>query len=213
MARRVGRSAGGVMANITMSLDGFVAGPNDGVGNPLGDGGERIHRWQYELSHWREAQGLRGGKVNRDSRMVEESDEATGAFVMGRRMFDHGEDPWGDTPPFRRPVFVVTTRPRDVLAKDGGTTFTFVTEGIESALTQARAAAGDKGVAVAGGANVIQQFIRSGLLDELQVHVAPFFLGNGVRLFSEVPPGVELEPARVVASRWATHLKYAFPRR
>jgi dihydrofolate reductase len=118
----------------------------------------------------------------------------------------------GDTPPFRRPIFVLSTRPRNVLLKNGGTTFTFVNDGIDSALAQAREAAGDKAVAVAGGATVVQQFIKRGLLDELQIHVAPIFTGDGVRLFREMPPAIELQPARVVASRWATHLKYTIQR-
>src|SRR5918995_3159860 len=133
----------------------------------------------------------------------------TGAVVMGRRMFDEGEEPWGDTPPFRMPVFVVTHEARDTLVKEGGTTFTFVTDGIESALQQAKAAAGDKNVNIAGGAGTVQQFIIAGLLDELEIHLAPLLCGEGIRLFERMgPEHVELENMRVVASPQVTHLRF-----
>jgi dihydrofolate reductase len=135
-----------VFAGLSMSLDGFIAGPNVGIDNPLGDGGEKLHRWMYGLASWREPQSLTGGRTNEDSQVIDESGARSGAFVMGRRMFDTGEGPWGDNPPFRKPVFVLTHRPRDLLAKEGGTTFTFVTDGIESAVARARGAAGERDV-------------------------------------------------------------------
>lgn len=198
-----------VTVDMLMSLDGYIAGPNGGAGNPLGDGGERLHRWAYELASWRERQGIAGGRTNRDAEVVEESFANVGATVMGRRMFDEGEVPWGDEPPFRMPVFVLTHDAREKLVKGGGTTFTFVTDGIESALRQATAAAGDKDVRIAGGANTVQQFIRAGLLDELQIHLAPVFLGDGVRLFDHLgTEQIELERTRVIESPGVTHLKF-----
>lgn len=191
---------GKVTADISVSLDGFIAGPNDGVDNPLGDGGERLHEWVFGLASWRAPHGLPGGETNRDDEILEESIRDTGAVVLGRRMFDNAKG-WGDDPPFHVPVFVLTHEARDDLAKDGGTTFTFVNDGVESALAQARVAAGDKNVAVGGGASTIQQFLRAGLLDELQIHVVPVLLGGGVRLFDGVgAEPVELETTRVVGS-------------
>jgi dihydrofolate reductase len=206
----------GLTLDISMSLDGFVAGPNATLEEPLGVGGERLHEWAFPLKAFREPHGLAGGATNRDSAVVEEAIRNTGAYVMGRRMFGGGEGPWGDEPwegwwgddpPFHVPVFVLTHHAPG--AAGGGTTFTFVTDGIESALEQARAAAGDKDVAVAGGANVAQQYLRAGLLDELQVHVAPLSLGDGVRLFDELGgEPIGLECTRVIESPAVTHLRY-----
>ena len=200
---------GTVHASLGMSLDGFVAGPNAGPNNPLGDGGMRIHRWVYDLEGWRERQSLQGGKTNPDDEVSRETYDRTGAFVMGRRMFDEGEVGWPDPPPFRAPVFVLTKRAREPWVREGGTTFTFVTDGVESALGQARTAAGEKDVLISGGANTIGQFMEAGLLDELQIHLAPVLLGNGVRLFEGInPENVELECTRVIDSPRVTHLRY-----
>lgn len=139
-----------VTSDMSMSVDGFITGPNDGL-EKMGEGGERLHQWVYGLESWREPHGMSGGEANRDSEVIEESFKSSGAFVMGRRMFDVGEEPWGENPPFHGPVFVVTHNAREKLVKEGGTTFTFVTDGIESAVKQAKAAAGDKNVSVAGG--------------------------------------------------------------
>jgi dihydrofolate reductase len=198
-----------VTAHMSMSLDGYVAGPNAGAGNPLGDGGVLIQQWMFDLASFREMQGLTGGQTNKDDEELRQRFAPTGAVVMGRRMFDEGEGPWGDNPPFRMPVFVVTQQPRERLVKEGGTTFTFVTDGIESALEQAKAAAGDKDVNIAGGADTVQQFIRAGLLDELEIHLAPLLFGEGIRLFDKIgPQHVELENIRVVASPQVTHLRF-----
>ncbi len=198
-----------VTAHMSMSLDGFIAGPNAGVGNPLGDGGARIQQWMFDLASFREIQGLTGGQTNKDDEELRERFTPTGAVVMGRRMFDEGEVPWGDNPPFHMPVFVVTHEARDRLVKEGGTTFTFVTDGIESALEQAKAAAGDKNVNIAGGADTVQQFVKAGLLDELEIHLAPLLFGEGIRLFDQIgPEHIELENIRVVASPRVTHLRY-----
>ena len=205
--------------DITMSLDGFVAGPNTSLERPLGEGGERLHEWAFALASVRERHGLSGGETNPDAEIVEESLGATGAVVMGRRMFSGGEGPWeddpnadgwwGDTPPFRVPVFIVTHHARVPVTKQGGTTFTFVTDGIEAALEQARAAAGGRNVAVAGGASLVQQYLAAGLLDEMQIHVAPLLLGDGVRLFDDLGSAqVELEVTRVIHSAAVSHLRY-----
>jgi dihydrofolate reductase len=205
--------------DITMSLDGFVAGPNQTFEHPLGEGGERLHEWIYGLAPWRERHGLSGGESNADAEVVEESLRSTGAVLMGRRMFSGGAGPWeddpnadgwwGDDPPFGVPVFILTHHPRETVTKQAGTTYTFVTEGIEAALAQARKAAGDKDVNVAGGADVAQQYLRAGLLDEFQIHIAPLLLGDGVRLFDG--PGndrPELEATRAIESPAVTHVRY-----
>lgn len=205
--------------DITMSLDGFIAGPNQTLERPLGDGGERLHDWIYDLATFRERHGQDGGTTGADDEVFEESVRDTGAVVMGRRMFSGGEGPWaddpnadgwwGDDPPFRVPVLVLTHHAREPVTKQGGTSFTFVTDGIGAALEQARAAAGDRHVAVAGGANVVQQVIAAGQLDELEIHVAPLLLGDGVRLFAGLgPEQIRLEAMRVIESPAVTHLKY-----
>jgi dihydrofolate reductase len=204
--------------DITMSLDGFIAGPNQTVEEPLGAGGEQLHEWIVQLAGWRELHGKSGGVRNADDDLVRESHAATGAVLMGRRMFSGGQgswedDPvaggwWGDDPPFGVPVFVLTHHPRETLPKEGGTSYVFVTDGIEAALEQARAAAGAKNVAIAGGANVAQQYLRAGHLDEIQIHVAPMLLGGGVRLFDGPYPDVTLEVMRVIESPAVTHLRY-----
>ncbi len=204
--------------DISMSLDGFVAGPNQTLEEPLGERGEELHEWILGLASWRERHGLSGGETGPDDELARETIDRAGAFVMGRRMFSSGAGPWnddpkadgwwGDDPPFRAPVFILTHHDRDPVEKPGGTTYTFVTDGIESAVEQARAAAGDKDVQVAGGASVIQQSLGAGLLDELQVHVVPIFLGGGVRLFDDLDAKPRLELTRVVDSPAATHLSY-----
>jgi dihydrofolate reductase len=208
-----------LVAEISMSLDGFVAGPNQTLEQPLGEGGEKLHEWAFGLATFRERHGLEGGEDNADSALVQESLDATGAVVMGRRMFSGGAGPWeddpnadgwwGDDPPFRVPVFVLTHHPRDTEVKQGGTSFTFVTGGIESALDQARAAAGEQDVALAGGASAVQQYLKAGLLDELQIHLAPVLLGDGVHLFGRlgIDP-IQLEATSVVASPSVTHLRF-----
>lgn len=203
---------GRVLCDITMSLDGYIAGPNDGPGNPLGDGGGRIHEWMYKLQSWRELHGAAGGETNRDNEVIEEASINIGATVMGRRMFNNGEEPWGPNPPFHMPVFVITHHARETLTREGGTTFTFVTSGPISALEQARAVAGDKDVKVAGGGNIITQYLNAGLIDEIQIHLAPVFLGTGVRLFEQMDTNLKLEIASVITSPEVSHLKYRLVR-
>jgi dihydrofolate reductase len=204
-----GDGMGIVTAHMSMSLDGVIAGPNAGAGNPLGDGGVRIQQWMFDLASFREIQGLTGGQTNKDDEELRERFAPMGAVVMGRRMFDEGEGPWGDNPPFRMSVFVVTHEARERSVKEGGTTFTFVTDGIESALEQAKAAAGDQNVNIAGGADTVRQFIKAGLIDELEIHLAPVLFGEGIRLFDKMgPEHIELENIRVVASPQVTHLRF-----
>jgi dihydrofolate reductase len=194
-----------VIVDMGMSLDGFAAGPNAGPHN-LGDGGTRIHRWVYDFAAWRE---LQGGKVNRDDEVVGELSARVGAYVMGRRRFEEGEMGWPDPPPFGAPVFVLTHHAREPWVRQGGTTFTFVTDGIESALERAKAAAGHKDVRIAGGADTVGQFLEAELVDELQIHLAPMLLGEGVRLFDQIEPKrIELEKTRVIDSPRVTHLAY-----
>jgi dihydrofolate reductase len=205
--------------DISMSLDGFIAGPDPTLDQPLGEGGEGLHEWVLGLKAWRERHGLSGGDSNPNDEVVEESLANTGATIMGRRMYSGGagsweDDPrsdgwWGDEPPFRQPVFILTHHAREPVTKEGGTTFNFVTNGIEAALDQARAAAGDKNVLVAGGADAVQQYLKAGLLDELQIHLVPVFLGSGVRLFDELGTDqIQLEGSRVIASPGVTHLRF-----
>jgi dihydrofolate reductase len=212
-----------VKGEISMSLDGFVAGPHQTLEQPLGEGGELLHEWVVALASFRERHGMEGGERSPDDDLVAEGLRRNGAVVMGRRMFSGGDGPWtddpnadgwwGDDPPFRVPVFVVTHHARETIVKDGGTSFTFVTGGVESAVEQARAAAGEKDVLVAGGADVIQQALEAGLLDTLLIHVAPVLLAGGVRLFDRPGGGVmTLEPPKVTASPNVTHLEFAVPK-
>ncbi|MDO8211183.1 dihydrofolate reductase family protein [Conexibacter sp. CPCC 206217] len=196
-----------VTAHMAMSLDGFIAGPNAGIGNPLGDGGERVHEWIIGLKSWRERQGRDGGSTGPDDDAIAAAMSNWGAIVMGRRMFDEGEEPWGANPSFHAPVFVVTHEPRETLQREGGTSYTFVTDGLEVALEQARAAAGDRNVDVAGGADTIRQFLHARLLDELLIHLVPIVLGGGNRLFDGLDPElVSFEKARVVDTEAVTHI-------
>ncbi|GLZ35034.1 deaminase reductase [Lentzea sp. NBRC 105346] len=197
--------------HITVSVDGFVAGPNQSPENPLGEGGEDLHQWMVETSTWRKD----GGERTPDDDMVDEILGGIGAFIMGRNMFGGGPGPWeeswtgwwGEDPPYHAPVFVLTHYPREPVKMPGGTTYHFVTDGIESALSQAKAAAGDKMVAIAGGAQAVQQYLRAGLLDELTLHISPICLGSGERLLENVGNPV-LEPIRVIASPKVTHVTY-----
>ena len=203
--------------DITMSLDGYVAGPDQSVDQPLGVGGEELHEWALRTASWRQKHGYEGGETGPDSDIVDESMAGAGAVLMGRNMFGGGPGPWGDDPwegwwgdepPFHMPVFVLTHHAREPLVKSN-TTFSFVTDGIEAALEQARAAAGDKDVFIAGGGEVVQQYLRAGLVDEFQVHVSPMLLRGGTRLFENLgDTEIELEGARVIGSPAAAHLSY-----
>lgn len=204
---------------ISMSLDGFIAGPRQSVDNPLGVGGERLHQWVLPLRVWRSAHGLEGGEDNENSAVVTESLQNIGATVMGRNMFGghpggwDASNPWkgwwGEKPPFGHPVFVLTHHARAPLVLKG-TTFTFVTDGIESALQQARMAAGGKDVTLAGGAKAAQQYLAAGLVDEMEISLAPVLLGDGERLFEGLGDNLHgLQAVRTIAAPGVTHLKFA----
>jgi dihydrofolate reductase len=207
-----------VFVDISMSLDGYVAGPNQTLEDPLGEAGEKLHEWVFRLASWRGPHGMTGGETGPEDELVRASVERTGAVIMGRRMFSGGSGPWesdpnadawwGDEPPFHVPVFVLTHHEREPVEKEGGTTFVFVTEGTESALDQARAAAGDKDVAIAGGAEVVQQYLRAGVVDDVTVHLAPVLLGGGVSLFGDLGTDLRLNLLNVLESPFATHLRY-----
>ncbi len=212
-----------VTGQMSVSLDGFYAGPHhhgdpkdmaSWMASPEAAGFFRITRWVIDAMAWRERLGFKGGEHNINSEIVEETFASAGAYVMGRRMFDGGEVPWGDNPPFRAPVFVFTHRARELLVREGGTSFTFVTDGVESALEQARAAAGKKNVAIAGGGTFMRQVIKAGLLDELDLHISPVLLGEGMRLFEPGDlgiagdEGIELTLTRVVETPAVMHVRY-----
>jgi dihydrofolate reductase len=209
---------GKVCLKMTMSLDGYVAGPSQSVENPLGIGGMRLHAWAFALAAWRSQHGLEGGEVNASTPVVEEHLANVGAVLMGRNMFGGqpgpwSEDPWkgwwGDDPPFHAPVFVLTHHARSPLVMRGGTIFTFVTNGIESALEQATAAAQGKDVLIAGGASTAQQLLAAHLVDEVDVSLVPIFLRNGERLFDYLgPKELRLEQLRVIEAPGVTHLRY-----
>ena len=203
--------------HISISLDGFVAGPNQSEENPLGEGGERLHDWVIPLAAWRQPHDEQGGEVNESTRIVEESRENIGAGVMGRNMFGPigggawGDEQWtgwwGDNPPYHTPVFVLTHHSREPLEMEGGTTFCFVTDGIESALEQAKQAAGDGDVLLGGGASVVQQYLAAGLVDLFELHLVPVLLGDGERLLENVGD-LQVEQVRAVEAPGVTHLKY-----
>jgi dihydrofolate reductase len=204
---------------ISVSLDGFVAGPNPTEENPLGERGEELHEWVVKLAAWRKPHGREGGEVNASSAIFEEGLKNVGATIMGRNMFGGGPGPWGDDPwdgwwgedpPFHHPVFVLTHHERERLEKEGGNSFTFVTDGIESALEQAKEAAGGKDVSLGGGAAVAQQYLAAGLIDEMLINVVPVLLGSGTRLFEGLgdASAIGLEQVRVVDAPGVAHLLY-----
>ena len=202
---------------ITMSLDGYVAGPNQSVKNPLGEGGERLHDWAWTTRTFRASHGMEGGETGPDDDIAAETLQNIGATIMGRHMFGGGDGPWGDdpwrgwwgdNPPFHTPVFVLTHHRREPLVMEGGTTFHFV-DGIHEALEQAKVAAGGKDVRLGGGADVAQQYLKAGLIDEMEIHAVPLLLGGGARLFENTGGGqAGFECVRVVSSPAASHVTY-----
>jgi dihydrofolate reductase len=212
---------GRVICHQSTSLDGFTAGPNQSMDNPIGEGGMRLHEWMFDTAAWARMQSLPGGAEGPDSAVVEElsSNASVGATIMGRNMFAAGRgewDPawkgwWGDNPPYHHATFVLTHHPREPVPMLGGTTFHFVTDGIESALRQARDAARGQDVQVAGGASTVQQFLRAGQLDELYLHIVPIVLGRGERLLENVGDP-RMTPVEVIASPAVTHIRYRIER-
>jgi dihydrofolate reductase len=211
-----------VTAQMSVSLDGYYAGPRTSTDprdlaafmeGPEGPGFFRVTRWVIDAMAWRERQGYAGGERSVNSQIIKETFAAAGAYVMGRRMFDGGEIPWGDEPPFRAPVFVVTHRRREILDRQGGTSFTFVTDGVQRAIERAKDAAGGQDVAIAGGGTLLRRVLAAGLLDELELHIAPVLLGDGMRLFDaslglDIHEGIELTPIRVIDTPAVTHIRY-----
>jgi dihydrofolate reductase len=206
--------------NITMSLDGYVAGPEQSREHPLGKGGEALHTWMVVTSSFREQHGSgEGGTTGLDDERAAAWNENVGAGIMGRNMFGPVRGPWGDeewrgwwgeNPPYHYPVFVLTHHARPPLEMEGGTTFHFVTDGIEAALDRAVEAAAGKDVIIGGGASTAQQYLRAGLVDELEVHVAPVLLGGGERLFDDLDDGTAgLELVDLVASPAVAHYRFA----
>jgi dihydrofolate reductase len=204
--------------NISMSLDGYVAGPSQSVETPLGEGGEQLHEWVIGTRSWRAAHGREGGETGLDDDRVAPWTRNIGATIMGRNMFGPvrgtwGDDSWrgwwGDDPPFHTPVFVLTHHPREPVEMEGGTTFHFVTDGIEAALDRAMGAAGGQDVSLGGGANAAQQYLRAGLVDEMEIHVVPLLLGGGARLFENLDGGQSgYEPVELVSSPTVAHFRF-----
>jgi dihydrofolate reductase len=204
-----------VISNIAISLDGFAAGPDQSLEDPIGVGGMRLHEWMFKTAAWQTMQGSEGGEPGPDSDVIAASAAGVGAYVMGRNMFAPGRGEWdldwrgwwGEDPPYHVPVFVLTHHPREPLVMQGGTTFTFVTEGIGRALELAKAASAGANVKIAGGASAIRQYLAAGQLDQLTLHIAPIVLGRGERLLDDVGDPV-LQPVEVIASPAVTHITY-----
>jgi dihydrofolate reductase len=206
-----------VRFGLSMSLDGFIAGRNPSVEDPLGEGGMQLHEWAFELAAWRAPHGKAGGEINASTAVVEDTLANVGATVMGRNMFGGGKGPWGENPwrgwwgenpPYHTHVFVITHHARPPLEMDGGTTFHFVTDGIQRALDRARKAAGKKDVMLGGGADIAQQFLKAGVVDEMEIHIVPVLLGGGTRLLDGLPGELRVQQSGAVQAPGVTHLKY-----
>ena len=199
-----------VFVSVGMSLDGFLAGPNGGPQNPLGDGGVDIHKWAFRTRAFLEHLGMEGGETQgHDNEIARHTFDRAGAYILGRRMFDEGENSWPEDAPFHAPVFVLTHEPRSPWERKGGTTFYFSNDNIGTALRKAQTAAGKKDVRISGGANVIRQYLNAGLVEELVIQIAPLFLGTGMRLFDHIDgTKVKLEIVKAVDSPLVTHVQY-----
>jgi dihydrofolate reductase len=205
-----------VRCQLSISLDGYVAAPDQSLDNPLGEGGMALHEWAFATRTFHEMRGEGGGETGLDDDHAARWSGDAGAFVMGRNMFGPVRGPWpdlswrgwwGESPPYHAPVFVLTHHEREPLAMEGGTTFHFVTEGIETALEQAREAAAGKNVSIAGGAETVRQYLEAGLVDELELHVAPVLLGGGERLFDGLGP-LGFECVELVSSPRVAHFSF-----
>jgi len=202
-----------VFFDVAVSLAGYIAGPNRGPRNPLGDRGTSVHHWMFQTATFRKMIGMQGGDTGADDAVVGAVFERSGAYVMGRHMFEEGEVGWPEDAPFHAPVFVLTHTAREPWPRKGGTTFHFVTDGMKNALEQAKAAAREKDVRISGGAQTIRQYLKAGLIDEFTLHVAPVILGAGVSLFDHMAPGdFEAQQLAVIPSPLATHITYRIAR-
>jgi dihydrofolate reductase len=209
---------GELKLTMSMSLDGYVAGPNQSIDNPLGEGGTALHEWAFATRTFGQMQGREGGSTGLDDDQARLWNENVGATIMGRNMFGPirgawPEEPWngwwGDEPPYRTPVFVLTHHAREPVEMRGGTTFHFVTGGIEAALEQARAAAGERDVAIGGGASTVRQYLRAGLVDQMRLHVTPVLLGAGEPLLDDLDEALAgFECVELVSSPAAAHFTY-----
>lgn len=203
-----------VFVFLGMSLDGYIAGPNNTLENMGGDGWMDLHAWHFAQRAFRQNLKLgEGGETGPENELLETTFARTGASIMGKRMFEQGEAAWPEDAPFHTPVFVLTHEAREPWVRPGGTTFHFVNDGIEGALRRAREVAGNRDVRISGGGNAVMQYVNAGLVDELVLAVAPTFLGGGLRLFEGIDRRVTLEP--VAANRWpkVTVLRYALTKR
>jgi dihydrofolate reductase len=199
-----------VFFSVSISMDGFLAGPNGGPKNPLGDNGTEIHKWIYNQKSFREQLELgAGGETGKDNDILKEVINRSGTSIMGKRMFEEGESNWPENAPFHTPVYVLTKHPREPWVRKGGTTFYFINDGIESALDKARKAAGNRDIRISGGANVIQPYLNAGLVDDFTIHYAPVMLGTGIRLFNKIDTSkFTIEIVEAVNSPLITHLLY-----
>lgn len=199
-----------VFVSVGMSLDGFLAGPNGGPKNPLGDGGVDIHKWAFRTRAFLEHLGMEGGEAQgNDNEIARRTFDRAGAYILGRRMFDEGEHNWPEDAPFRAPVFVLTNNLRSPWERKGGTTFYFTNDNIQVVLAKAQKAAGNKDVRISGGADVIRQYLNAGLVEELDIQIAPLFLGTGMRLFDQIDgTKVKLEIVKAANSPLITHVQY-----
>lgn len=192
-----------VILNITMSFDGLIAGANIRPEEPMGDGGERLHDWMFG----------NGNSEDNPEEFQAEFFENTGAYIIGGRTFELGFEPWGENPPYHAPCFVLWDKPRETITMQGGTSYNFVSDGIKSALDQAKEAAGDKKIIIMGGANAAQQYLNARLVDELHIHVAHMLLGKGTRLFDKLTiQPTDLEEIAVVNRPGVTHFKFRIAR-
>ena len=204
---------------MSMSLDGYVAGPNQGLDNPVGEDGMQVFAWFFPTRTFKAMNGESGGETGLDDDRAAALFENVGATIMGRNMFgpiraDWGDEQWkgwwGDNPSYHTPVFVLTHYPRESIEMEGGTTFHFVTDGPEAALERAREAAGNRDINIGGGASTAGQYLRAGLVDELELHVVPTLLGRGERLFADPEgPPAGLQPVEVVSSPRVAHFRFA----
>jgi dihydrofolate reductase len=198
-----------IIVDVAISLDGFMAGDNRGPKNPLGDGGEAIHNWMFRQKAFFRSHGMEGGEEDgADGKLIEEVFARTGAYIMGKRMFEEGEANWPEDL-FKKDVYVLTHEKREPWVQKGATTFYFINNGIESALEKARESANGRDIRIQGGGDTVQQFFNAGLVDELTVHISPVFLGSGIRLFDNIDKTkYTIEISEVIHSPATTHINY-----